>query len=50
MRYYAYYPGCAMETTGKPIQKSLDAIAPILNIELKELDDWERSLVVPPGR
>jgi len=29
-----------METTGKPIQKSLDAISPVLNIELKELDDW----------
>ena len=40
MRYYTYFPGCAMETTGKPIQKSLDAISPILNIELKELDDW----------
>ena len=40
MKYYTYYPGCAMETTGKPIQASLDAIAPILNIELRELDDW----------
>jgi heterodisulfide reductase subunit B len=40
VKQYTYYPGCAMETTGKPIQTSIDAIAKILDIELKELPDW----------
>ena len=40
MRSYTYYPGCAMESTGKPIQASLDAVAKVLDIELRELDDW----------
>lgn len=40
MKRYTYYPGCAMETTGKPIQTSIDAIAKILDIELTELPDW----------
>lgn len=40
MRYYTYYPGCAMETTGKPIQSSIDAISKVLDIELRELPDW----------
>ena len=40
MKEYTYYPGCAMETTGKPIQISIDAISKILDIELKELPDW----------
>ena len=40
MKYYTYYPGCAMETTGKPIQSSIDAVTKVLDIELKELPDW----------
>ncbi len=40
MKQYTYYPGCAMETTGKPIQTSIDAVAKVLDIELKELPDW----------
>ncbi len=40
MKQYTYYPGCAMETTGKPIQSSIDAICKVLDIELKELPDW----------
>jgi heterodisulfide reductase subunit B len=40
VKQYTYYPGCAMETTGKPIQKSIDAIAKVLDIELRELPDW----------
>lgn len=40
MRQYTYYPGCAMETTGKPIQLSIDATCKVLDIELKELPDW----------
>ncbi|MFC1939825.1 CoB--CoM heterodisulfide reductase iron-sulfur subunit B family protein [Chloroflexota bacterium] len=40
MRYYAYYPGCAMETTGVPIQMSIDSVAKVLDFELEEIDDW----------
>lgn len=40
MRQYTYFPGCAMESTGKPIQTSINAISRILEIELIELDDW----------
>ncbi len=40
MRQYTYFPGCAMESTGKPIQASLDALSKVLDIEFKELEDW----------
>jgi heterodisulfide reductase subunit B len=40
MRQYTYFPGCAMESTGKPIQTSLDSVTKVLDIELKELEDW----------
>jgi heterodisulfide reductase subunit B len=40
MRQYTYFPGCAMESTGKPIQTSINAISRILDVELIELDDW----------
>ena len=40
MKYYTYYPGCAMATTGKPIQSSIDAVTKVLDIELRELPDW----------
>lgn len=40
MRQYTYFPGCAMESTGKPIQASLDSISKVLDMELIELDDW----------
>ena len=40
MKRYTYYPGCAMETTGKPIQASIDAVSKVLDIELIELPDW----------
>ena len=40
MRQYTYFPGCAMESTGKPIQASLDTVSKVLDIELKELEDW----------
>ncbi len=40
MRQYTYFPGCAMESTGKPIQISLNSVTKILDIELKELEDW----------
>jgi len=40
MRQYTYFPGCAMESTGKPIQSSLNAVCGVLDIELRELEDW----------
>lgn len=40
MKQYTYYPGCAMSSTGKPIQASVDAVCKVLDIELKELEDW----------
>jgi heterodisulfide reductase subunit B len=40
MKQYTYFPGCAMASTGKPIQTSLDAVSKVLDIELKELEDW----------
>jgi heterodisulfide reductase subunit B len=40
MKQYTYFPGCAMESTGKPIQASIDAVNKVLDIEFKELEDW----------
>ena len=40
MRYYAYYPGCSMEATGAPVEKSIHAIARPMDIEFLELEDW----------
>ncbi len=40
MKEYTYFPGCAMASTGKPIQTSIDAVTKVLDIELKEMDDW----------
>lgn len=40
MRYYSYYPGCSMEATGAPVEKSAKAIAKPLDIELIELENW----------
>ena len=40
MKQYTYFPGCAMASTGKPIQSSVNAICKVLDIELIELPDW----------
>jgi heterodisulfide reductase subunit B len=40
MKQYTYFPGCAMASTGKPIQASIDAVCRVLDIELIELEDW----------
>jgi heterodisulfide reductase subunit B2 len=37
---YAYYPGCSLEATSKQYDISLRAVAPILGLELKEIEDW----------
>jgi heterodisulfide reductase subunit B len=40
MMRYAYYPGCSLEATGRPYEKSVAAVAKILGMELVELEDW----------
>ena len=37
---YTYYPGCSVTATANLYQKSIDAISPILGLELEELEDW----------
>jgi len=37
---YCFYPGCAYESSGIPISKSIEATNPILNIEFETLEDW----------
>ncbi|MBN2072273.1 MAG: CoB--CoM heterodisulfide reductase iron-sulfur subunit B family protein [Candidatus Krumholzibacteriota bacterium] len=37
---YTYYPGCSVKATANLYQESIDAIAPVIGIELEELDDW----------
>ncbi len=40
MKTYTYYPGCSLEATAAPYAKSIAATAPVLGIDLKELEDW----------
>lgn len=37
---YTYYPGCSVTATANLYQESIDAIAPSLDLELEELEDW----------
>ncbi|MFC1847313.1 CoB--CoM heterodisulfide reductase iron-sulfur subunit B family protein [Chloroflexota bacterium] len=37
---FSYYPGCSLECTSKEYDQSLRAAAEILDIDLKELPDW----------
>jgi heterodisulfide reductase subunit B2 len=37
---YMYYPGCSLKSTGKPYEESLLAVFRALNVELREIDDW----------
>lgn len=37
---YLYYPGCSLESSGKPYDESLRAVFRALGIKLTELDDW----------
>ena len=37
---YAYYPGCSLETTGKPYDQSVRAVFKALGIGLQEIEDW----------
>ena len=37
---YLYYPGCSLESSGKPYDESLKAVFRALGIGLRELEDW----------
>lgn len=37
---YLYYPGCSLESAGRPYDESLRAVFRALGVALKELDDW----------
>lgn len=37
---YAYYPGCSLSSTGIEYGISTEAIAPLIGLELKEIEDW----------
>jgi len=37
---YLYYPGCSLETAGKPYDASLRAVFAALGVRLIELEDW----------
>ena len=40
MKTYGYYPGCSVRSTSKAYEKSLLGVFKALNLELKELKDW----------
>jgi heterodisulfide reductase subunit B len=40
MKQYAYYPGCSLESLGKSYNSSALAVAGMLDVELKEIEDW----------
>ncbi len=37
---YTYYPGCTVKATATPYEDSIEKIAPVLGLDLEELDDW----------
>jgi len=40
MTKVSFYPGCSLEGTAREYGESIAAVSRILNIELKELEDW----------
>ena len=40
MLSYAYYPGCSLEHTANPYDKSVREVFKRLDVELQEIDDW----------
>ncbi len=40
MRQYAYYPGCSLESLAKDYHLSTKEVACALDLELKEIEDW----------
>ena len=39
-RKVTYYPGCSLEGTARYYAASIAGVAPLLDLELAELDDW----------
>ncbi len=39
-RKYLYYPGCSVEASANAYDISTRAVAPVLGVEMEELDDW----------
>jgi heterodisulfide reductase subunit B2 len=37
---FAYYPGCSLESTAKPYDQSCREVFKVLDVGLKEVDDW----------
>ena len=37
---YAYYPGCSLESTGKPYDMSIREVFGQLDLKLREIEDW----------
>jgi heterodisulfide reductase subunit B len=40
MDKYLLYPGCSMESSAKAYYDSLIKVAPVIGLELEEIDDW----------
>lgn len=40
MKEYAYYPGCSLEHTAEPYDRSVREVFKALDVGLKEIDDW----------
>ena len=40
MKSYAYYPGCSLESLGKSYHTSTLEVSNLLELDLKEIDDW----------
>ncbi len=49
MKTYSYFPGCSAESTGLGLGISTHAIAAPLEIELKEIEDWNCCGSTPYG-
>jgi heterodisulfide reductase subunit B len=51
VKYYTYFPGCSCSSEGgaKAYDWSIQAVCKVLNIELKELDDWNCCGSTPSG-
>jgi heterodisulfide reductase subunit B len=49
LKQYSYFPGCSAESTGLGLGMSTHAIAAPLDIELKEIEDWNCCGSTPYG-
>ena len=42
---FSYYPGCSLDSTAKEFDMSVHAVCKELDVELKEIPDWNLSLI-----